>query len=397
MKKVMLLGGNYFQMTATKAAKRLGHYVISVDYLPDNPAHKFADEYHNISTVDKDAVLQLAQKLKIDGIVSYGSDVSAPTAAFVAEKLGLVTNPYHTVVTMTRKDLFRKALCKNGIRTPNVAEVESLEEAMDFFDKSDSSVMLKPLTGSGTKGVSRARNREELTAAFKEARKYSLYEKLLIEEFIQRKGYQIAGDAFVVDGKIRVFAIANEHFDKLCNPLVPIGESFPASLPNEMRIKARREIEAALQALGFKQGAVNLDFMIDEHGEIFIIELGPRNGGNLITDAIFLNNGVDLGEATIKCALGEDMSDLKEKPMDKFVSSYIIHAIEDGIFDGISIDQSLKNKIRLQELFIKKGQPVYKFQNASFGIGTMLLEFDSEEEMLYTLDNMENFLNISLS
>lgn len=60
-KKVMLLGGNYFQMTATKAAKRLGYHVISVDYLPDNPAHKYADEYYNVSTVDKEAVLQLAQ------------------------------------------------------------------------------------------------------------------------------------------------------------------------------------------------------------------------------------------------------------------------------------------------------------------------------------------------
>ena len=92
-KKIMLLGGNYFQMTATKAAKELGHYVISVDYLPDNPAHKYADEYHNVSTTDKEAVLALARELNIDGIVSYASDVSAPTAAYVAEKMGLPTNP----------------------------------------------------------------------------------------------------------------------------------------------------------------------------------------------------------------------------------------------------------------------------------------------------------------
>ncbi len=85
-KKIMLLGGNYFQMTATKAAKNLGCHVISVDYLPNNPAHKFADEYYNISTIDKNAVLTLAKKLKIDGIWSYASDVSAPTVAYVAEK-----------------------------------------------------------------------------------------------------------------------------------------------------------------------------------------------------------------------------------------------------------------------------------------------------------------------
>lgn len=57
-KKIMLLGGNYYQMTATKAAKALGCHVISVDYLPDNPAHELADEYYNISTIDREAILK---------------------------------------------------------------------------------------------------------------------------------------------------------------------------------------------------------------------------------------------------------------------------------------------------------------------------------------------------
>ena len=109
-KRIMLLGGNYTQMTCTLAAKAEGYYVISVDYLPDNPAHKFADEYHNVSTIDKEAVLELAKKLDIDGIVSYASDVSAPTAAYVAENLGLPTNPYDSVMIMTHKDLFRDFL-----------------------------------------------------------------------------------------------------------------------------------------------------------------------------------------------------------------------------------------------------------------------------------------------
>ena len=110
MKKLMSLGGNYYQMTAVKAAKRLGYHVIDVDFLPDNPAHAYADEYYNISTLDKENVLKLAKKLKIDGIISYASDVSAPTAAYVAEKLELPTNPYESVYLMTRKDLFHPFL-----------------------------------------------------------------------------------------------------------------------------------------------------------------------------------------------------------------------------------------------------------------------------------------------
>lgn len=71
MKKIMILGGNHVQMTAIRAAKEQGYYVITVDYLPNNPGHKLADEYHNVSTIEKEAVLTLAKKLGIDGIVTH--------------------------------------------------------------------------------------------------------------------------------------------------------------------------------------------------------------------------------------------------------------------------------------------------------------------------------------
>ena len=59
-----MLGGSLYQTYAIKEAKRLGYYVISCDYLPSNPGHKYSDEYHNVSTTDKEAVLKLAKNLK---------------------------------------------------------------------------------------------------------------------------------------------------------------------------------------------------------------------------------------------------------------------------------------------------------------------------------------------
>lgn len=299
-KKGMLLGGNYFQMTATKAAKKLGCYVISVDYLPDNPAHKYADAYYNISTTDREAVLALAQKLHIDGIVSYASDVSAPTAAYIAE------------------------------------------------------------------------------------------------QFVQRKGRQIAGDAFVADGRIVYFGLANEHFDKRCNPLVPIGESFPADLSADMRTQAEKEVQRAFTELGYQNGAVNLDFMFLENGDIFIIELGPRNGGNLITDAIEAAGGVNLAEYTIKSALGEDLRDLKETNMGRFISSYIWHSHTDGIYDGICISDQLRRKILRSDIFAERGSRIHRFDHGGFGIGAALLAYDSMDEMLYMMDHMEQFYEVKL-
>lgn len=394
MKKLMSLGGNYFQMTAVKAAKRLGYYVIDVDYLPNNPAHKYADEYHNISTLDKEKVLELAEKLKIDGIISYASDVSAPTAAYVAEKMGLPANPYQSVYMMTRKDLFHPFLKENGFYIPKSQKVKSEKDIIEFMEQTNKPIMLKPVNSSGSKGVSKIEEKAQIKKAFQYATEYARGEVLVVEEFIQREYYQIAGDAFIVNGEIAYFGIANEHFNKLCNPLVPIGESFPADLDNVKKERAKKEIQRAVDLLGLKNGAINLDFMFDQDGNIFIIELGPRNGGNLITDAIKVAGNVDLAEYTVKAALGEDISDLKEKKMDKFVSSYIYHSIKDGVYKDIAMSNELKEKIVVSDLFVKPGEKIYRFENGGFGIGAAIFQFNSKEEMLYMMDNMGEYYEI---
>ena len=104
MKKVLMLGGSLYQTFAIKEAVRLGYYVITCDYLPNNPGHKFAHESYNVSTTDKEAVLDLARKLHVDGVVAYASDPAAPTAAYVCEELGLPTSPYKSVEILSKKD-----------------------------------------------------------------------------------------------------------------------------------------------------------------------------------------------------------------------------------------------------------------------------------------------------
>ena len=70
-KKLLLLGGSHYLLPVIEEAHRLGIHVITCDYLPDNAAHRYSDEYHNVSIIDKDAVLALARELQIDGISSF--------------------------------------------------------------------------------------------------------------------------------------------------------------------------------------------------------------------------------------------------------------------------------------------------------------------------------------
>ena len=396
MKKLMSLGGNYFQMTAVKAAKRLGYYVIDVDYLPQNPAHKYADEYYNISTLDREKVLEVARKKKIDGIIAYASDVSAPTAAWVAENLGLPTNPYESVYMMTRKDMFHPFLKKNGFYIPDSTPIKSEEDIHEFFLEHNENIIVKPVNSSGSKGVSHIIDVAQITEAYSEAKKYSRGEELVAEEFVQRRGYQIAGDAFIVDGEIAFFGLANEHFNNRCNSLVPVGESFPVSLSGKDIENARSEIQRAVSLLKVKNGAINLDFMFDEEGKIFVIELGPRNGGNLITDAIKACTGVDLAEYTVKAAVGDDVSDLKDGTWNRYVSSYIWHSELSGIYENIEMSDELKNRIIKSDMFVKSGDEINRYVNGGYGIGAALIEYESEKQMLTMMDHMNEYYRINV-
>ena len=395
-KRILFLGGSKFQIPPIKYAKKQGHYVISCDYLPDNPGHQYADEYYNVSTTDSDAVLALAEKLNVDGIVAYASDPAAPTQAYVANKLGLPSNPYESVEILSRKDYFRKFLEENDFLVPksNSFDFESIDQAIAWFDKLEKPVIVKPVDSSGSKGVTKVYTEEELVHAFSYALEFSRAKIVAVEEFFVRDGYQVAGDGFVVNGKLVFRSWANEHFDKNCNPFVPIGESFPSVMTEYTLEQAQRESQRLLDLLNMKDGALNFDFHYNANGDFSFLELGPRNGGNLIPEVIKYATGVDLIKYTVDSALGLDCSDLVMEEVDGFYSSYMLHAIEDGTVEEIWYSDEIRNNIIEEVLFIKVGDDVKKFDGSNHTLGTMIMKFNSQEEMMDKMDNMEKYLEV---
>ena len=393
-KRILFLGGSKFQIPPIKYAKEQGHYVITCDYLPDNPGHKYADEYYNVSTTDREDVLALAEKLKVDGIVAYASDPAAPTQAYVANLMGLPSNPYESVEILSRKDYFRAFLEENDFLVPRSESFESIGKAFAWFDELEKPVIVKPVDSSGSKGVSKVSTEEELLHAFTYALEFSRAKRVVIEEFFVRDGYQVAGDGFVVDGKLVFRCWANEHFDKNCNPFVPIGESFPSVMTDYTLQQAQSETQRLLDLLHMKQGALNFDFHYNANGDFSFLELGPRNGGNLIPEVIKYATGVDLIKYTVDSALGLDCSDLHMKEVDGFYSSYMLHAIEDGTVKEIWYSDEIKKNIIEENIFIKPGDEVKKFDGSNHTLGTMIMKFNSQEEMLEKMDNMEKYLKV---
>lgn len=390
-----MLGGSTSQVCAIKKAHDMGHYVIICDYLSDNPGQYVADEFYQISTTDKEAVLELAQSLNLDAVVCYASDPAAPTAAYVCEKLGFPTNPYESVMILSNKDLFRRFLKDNGFCVPQAESYTDYEVLKADIEKIRFPVMVKPVDSSGSKGINKIYSADQLEFAYNDAMKYSRCKKILIEEFIEKKGYQVSGDGFSVNGELKFRCFGNEYYsDSGIKEYVPLGECWPSVLPLTVQEKIHNELQRLITVLGMKTGAYNIEVILDKDDNVYVLELGARNGGSLIPQITEYATGVDMVEYTIRAALGEDCSDIQVKPVSGFWSNYMVHSKVAGEFVRIQIADEIKENFVEFQTDVKPGDKVQAFEHAGHALGTMVFKYNSESEMFDKINQLTNWVKV---
>lgn len=394
-KRVMILGGNVLQTTAIKRAKELGYYVICVDHQPNNPGRRFSDEYYNISTIDKERVLELARNIGIDGILAYATDVAAPTAAYVSEQLKLPTNPYQSVMVLTHKNLFRSFMKDHGFLVPDGgSSFNDREKAREYVQKLRLPVMVKPVDSSGSKGVTKVMSLDGFNAAFDEAMSYSISKEIIIERFISKVGHQVDGEGFIKDGKIVFFGVMDQYKNVERNPYVPIGSSYPSIQAQETQQKAKNIIQSIFDKLGMRFGGFNSEYIADDNGEVFLLEIGPRHGGNFIPDTIKTALGIDMIEASIRACVGDDYDETLRKKHEGIATSYAVRSLGSGKFKSLKIHPDIEKRIVKQELIVSPGDYVNAFKSGSDGIGIMVLEFDDIQEMNEKMDQMWRYIEV---
>ena len=400
MKKILLLGGSAQQIVAIQMAKKLGYYTVLCDFLPDNPGQHHADRFHLVSTTDKEAVLSVAREEAVDGILAYASDPAAPTAAYVAEKMGLPGNPYHAVETLCNKALFRSFLKENGFCTPKAKGYTDLAAAMADIAQGNFRfpLIVKPVDSSGSKGVGRIDTAEQAEDALRYAMGFSREKQIIVEEYVEMYGYQIAGDGLSVDGRLVFRYFANDHFNPRCvNPFVPISASFPYNMPEWVHNKVHDEIQRLLTLLGMRTCTYNFDLRIDGDHNVYLMEVAPRDGGNYIPQIIRYATGVDLVEYSVRAAMGESIEAPQAVSAEGFWAYYAVHSLRDGILDHIFIDPVvLERNIVENHILRQPGDPIHAFTGANTTLGILLMKFDTMEQMLHMMDHSEEWIQVVL-
>jgi len=304
--KLAIIGASYLQLPLVEKSKEMGIESICFAWEDGAVCKDVCDHFYPVSTIDKEEILRICREIKIDGITTIASDVAVLTVNYVAEKMGLVGNPDKYSETATNKYLMRQCFMDNNVPSPKFCLTEgTFPEAVNSFKYP---VIVKPTDRSGSRGVEKVDTPDELQTAIERACKESFQKKAVIEEFIE--GREISVESISYKGKHYVLQIT----DKVTTEapfFVELEHHQPSSLPDNIKTRVTKIVLNALTALHIQYGASHAELKITEGGDIRVIEIGARMGGDFIgSDLVKLSTGYDFLRGVIEVALGDF-----EKPM----------------------------------------------------------------------------------
>lgn len=394
----MILGGSRYALPVIETAHELGIYVITCDYLPDNIAHKYSDEYCNVSIIDKEKTLEAAKKLDIDGIMSFACDPGVITAAYVAEQMGLPNvGPYESVCILQNKGKFREFLMKNGFTVPTAKSYKKIDEALKEVEIFHWPIIVKPTDSAGSKGVTRVDDPQNLEESIRYALSYSHSEEFIIEDFIAQHGYSSDTDSFSIDGELKFVSFNCQRFDSDAkNPYTPAAYSWPSSMTAEHQEELKNEIQRLIKLLNMKTAVYNIETREGTDGKAYIMELSPRGGGNRLAECLRYATGVDMITNMVKYSVGLPVDEIEQKPYNGYWAEIILHSDEPGIFKELWISDEIVENVVEKDLWIEEETAVGGFEAANEAIGTLVLRFDSQERVEEVLGDQNKYVKVVL-
>lgn len=340
-----MLGGGFLQKYVIRKAKTLGYYVLCLDADPNAVGFAIADEHAVINIVDEEACLAYARDKQVDGVLTAATDFSVLTMSRIAEELHLPGINYQSAKVIKNKALVRKRLFEANADDTGISyEIDSVDDIADILPKIKFPVMMKPVDGSGSRGASKVEKTEEFVKAAVFAMNGSITHRAVAEPFIEGKEYGV--ESFVDNGVIHVLGVMQK--DMTEPPYyAELGHAIPSGLTPELETKVKSCVYRAIFALGVNHGSVNMDLLITNEGNVHIVDVGARMGGNLIGSHIIpMGTGIDYMGNMIRAAVG-DATNWKPEWQPKPVATKLL-ALTPGIikklpnFDQIAAEYNVQ-------------------------------------------------------
>lgn len=398
-KRLMLLGGLSYLLPVIREAHNMGIYVITADYLPNNIAHKYSDEYCNVSIIDKEEVLKKAQSLQIDGIMSFAVDPGVVSAAYVAEKMQLPFQcSYKAATILQNKHLFRQFLAENGFNSPKAKGYNNVNEALEDVDFFSWPVIVKPVDSAGSKGVSKVERKEDLSEAISYALSEAHNGYFIIEEFLEKEGNSSGIEAYIQGEQVLCNDLYDQLFDdNAVNPFTPSAEIWPSSMPLNYQCEIKEELKRLFILLNVRTGIFNVECRVSTNGKAYLMEVSPRGGGNRIAELQDMATGQSLISAEICKAVSLPLPKIESPSYKGAWCNYVLHSSKPGVLGSIDFDKDFLHKyVKDVSLTVKQGDAISTFTGANTSLGTVFLYAESRPELDEVLRKINNYIHIKL-
>lgn len=301
-KKIAIIGANEYQNRLILKAKELGIETHVFSWGRGEVGELSADHFYEVDVADKQKILSQCKALKIDGVCSVASDLTNLTVNYIRGQLGHKRNSEHCLELTTNKYLMRDALKIGGSPIPHY-RIAKQNDNFDGF--CDYPYIVKPVDRSGSRGINLVHNYVQLKNAVNESLEESFISQSIIEEFIEGDEYSV--ESYSTEGSHFILQIT-EKYTSGAPRFIEKAHLAPALIEASLEKKIKEVVSKALTNLKVEFGASHSEIKIDKAGNIKIIEIGSRMGGDFIgSDLVIQNTGVDFLKLEILNALQENV------------------------------------------------------------------------------------------
>ncbi len=395
-RKLLVLGAGEAQLQIIRASKELGICTIVCDMRPEMEGARIADRYYRVNYMDREAILEVARREEVDGVIS-NSEPAMINVAWLSEQMGLPGNSERSVQILLSKDAFRSLQEEAGVFAPSHRVVSDEQELFEAVHEIGLPLVIKPVLSSGTRGttVIETEDRDRILWAYRECTEFSRDGRASVEQYVQMDSLVaydaelfVCGEEILWDGLYASYRYADA-------PMLPVMESLPLDISPERQEAIKTSIGTMIRAAGIRLGEYNAETYFTREGEVFVIEINPRQGGNHIPDLVCEHAGIDLTKLLCATAVG-DLQYFREASAQRgkraFVTMYVVFSLTEGTYRGLSIDEEIRPYVRWVQELAAVGEHIHKKENAGDSLAFVRMSFDSAEQQKAFMSRIDTLI-----
>ena len=318
-KKVLVLGAgpirigqgvefDYSTVHSVNTIRNCGYEAIIINNNPETVSTDYttADKlYFEPLTVED--VMNVIEFEKPDGVIaSLGGQTAINLAAPLAARgVKIIGTDCEAIDRAENRDTFEKILEELNIPQPKGQAVTKIEDGVRVAKEIGYPVLVRPSFVLGGRAMQLVGNEEQLRHYLRTAVEIDEDKPVLVDHYIQGKEVEV--DA-ICDGRDVFVAGIMELVERTG---VHSGDSISVYPSFSISDKVKGKILTYSKKLGLGIGIVglfNIQFIVDEHDDVYIIEVNPRSSRTV--PFLSKSTGYSLADIATEVILGKSLKEL---------------------------------------------------------------------------------------